>query len=89
MEAIKTDKVVFEIRPRRRQDGFTLTSEILLYPLWYTTFNEAVSYARFITRYEGCQIQVFDQADQLVDVLETDPRHPKRSRSPLSRFRRR
>ena len=80
MEVTETDKVVFEIRPRQRKDGFTLTSEALLYPLWYTTLNQALSYARFITRYEGCQIRVFDGEDRLIDLIETDPRTPKRFR---------
>lgn len=86
-KASKTDKVVFEIRPRKRQDGFTLTSATLLYPLWYTTLNQAVSYARFLTRYEGCQIRLFDSSGDLTEVIESDPRNPKHTRSVLAKLR--
>lgn len=87
IEAVKTDKIVFEVRPRRRQDGFTLTSDTLLYPLWYTTLNQAVSYARFLTRYEGCQIRLFDAAGELKEIIENDPANSKRTRSALVRLR--
>lgn len=87
MEALKTDKVVFEISPRKRQDGFTLNSKTLLYPLWYTSLNQALGYARFLSRYEGCQIRILDETGQVSDVIEVDPRNSKRTNSVLKRLR--
>ena len=74
MRGTKKDarRLSFEITPRRRKDGFTLNSESLIFPLWYTTLNGAVSYARFLGREDGCDIRVLNNAGSIVEEINVD-----------------
>ena len=65
----------FQISPRRRRDGFTLSSAILSFPVWYQTLNEAVSYARFVGRDQGCEIRICDSKGNTIDEIKIDERH--------------
>lgn len=60
----------FEISTRKRRDGFTLGSGILLFPLWYETLNEAVSYARFLGKDRGCEIRIRDSKGGIIDEIK-------------------
>jgi len=62
----------FEITPRRRRDGFTLDSESLVFPLWYTTLNGAISYARFLGRETGCDIRVCNASGSILEEINLD-----------------
>jgi hypothetical protein len=62
----------FEITPRRRRDGFTLNSETLFFPLWYTTLNGAISYARFLGRDRGCDIRICSPTGALLEEIKVD-----------------
>jgi hypothetical protein len=72
---VNGDKIVFQITPRKRRDGFTLGSTILLFPLWCQTLNEAVSYARYVGRDSGCEIHINDSRGNQIDLMEIDARH--------------
>jgi len=63
----RSSEVSFEIKPRARRDGFTLSSKRLVYPLWYPTLHGAISYARFLGRHEECHIHIFNSEGSLVD----------------------
>ena len=71
MRGTKKDasRMSFEITPRRRKDGFTLNSESLIFPLWYTTLNGAISYARFLGRETGCDIRVLNTSGSVIDEI--------------------
>jgi len=60
----------FEISTRKKRDGFTLGSTILLFPLWYETLNEAVSYARFLGRDRGCEIRIRNSKGGVIDEIK-------------------
>jgi len=68
-------RLKFQISPRRRRDGFTLSSAILSFPVWYQTLNEAVSYARFVGRDQGCEIRINDSKGNAIDEIKIDERH--------------
>jgi len=65
-------RMKFEIVPRRRRDGFTLNSKSLIFPIWYTTLNGAISYARFLGRENGCDIRVCNASGSLVEEINID-----------------
>ena len=69
------EKLGFEISPRKRRDGFTLSSSIFLFPLRYQTMNEAVSYARYLGRDRGCEIRIHNTKGTQIDLIEIDARH--------------
>ena len=62
----------FEITPRRRRDGYTLGSEALVFPLWYTTLNGAISYARFLGRECGCDIRILNGTGSVIEQIKID-----------------
>jgi hypothetical protein len=68
-------RLKFQIKPRRRRDGFTLSSAILSFPVWYQTLNEAVSYARFVGRDQGCEIRIDDSKGNIIDEIKIDECH--------------
>ncbi|MEA3209122.1 MAG: hypothetical protein QOE70_2179 [Chthoniobacter sp.] len=53
-----------------RRDGFTLTSSILPFPTWYVGLHEAISYARFLGRDHGCEIEVFNGRGLVTGLIE-------------------
>lgn len=65
-------RMSFEITPRRRRDGFTLNSEALYFPIWYTTLNGAISYARFLGRESGCDIRVYNSMGSVLEEIKVD-----------------
>lgn len=64
---VREPKQSFQIKPRTRGDGFTLSSKLLLYPLWYATLNGAISYARFRGRNQASLIEIFDSEGKLLE----------------------
>ena len=62
----------FEITPRRRRDGFTHSSDSLCFPLWYTTLNGALSYARFLGRDCGCDIRICTPTGSVAEEIKID-----------------
>jgi len=63
----------FQITPRKGSTGLTLFSEVLPYPLWYARLDDAIAYARWWSRVNGCRIEVMDGTGGLVDVMEFEP----------------
>ncbi len=76
MRGLKQDNISFEITPRRRRDGFTLNSETLAFPLWYTTLNGAISYARFLGRDRGCDIRILSATGSVLEEIKVDGPSP-------------
>lgn len=74
MRGTKQDnaRMSFEITPRRRRDGFTLKSDALIFPIWYTTLNGAISYARFLGRERGCDIRVCNAAGSVLEEINVE-----------------
>jgi hypothetical protein len=66
----------FEITPRKRRDGFTLDSQFLLFPLWYTTLHGALSYARFLGRERGCDIRIRNASGSVIDEVNVEGNFP-------------
>ena len=62
--------IQFEITPRPRRDGFTLNSSVLLFPIWYPTFEAAIGYARSLGRRSGCDVRVNNSDGAQVDLIE-------------------
>jgi len=65
-------RLKFQISPRKRYDGFTLSSAILSFPIRYQTLNEAVSFARFIGRDQGCEIRINDSKGNTIEEIKID-----------------
>jgi len=60
----------YKVRPRKTHDGWNLESEGLSHgALWYTSEADAISYAKSLSRVNGCRIEVLDEED---NVLRTD-----------------
>ena len=66
------ERLKFQIAPRKRRDGFTLNSAILSFPVWYQTLNEALSYARFVGRDQGCEIRINDSKGNIIGEIKID-----------------
>jgi len=67
-----TEKVIYQIRPRKDRRGFDLISDMLPFGrLWYAEPNavaNAINYATFYSRSHNAAIRVYDEA---VNVIET------------------
>lgn len=58
----------FIIKPRPRNDGVTLASDSLSFPMWYG--NAA---PRFCAGTHSARIEVFDGAGAIAETIEHDP----------------
>lgn len=63
----------FTIKPRRQNDGVTLASEALAFPMWYENVALAVNYAKFRAGNQSARIEVFDGFGVIVEIIEHDP----------------
>jgi hypothetical protein len=60
----------YEVRPRDKR-GFDLISDVLPFGgLWYTTPDDAVSYAKFFCRSHDAVIRVYDDAGNVIETHE-------------------
>ena len=75
-EAKCTEQEVYEIRPRKDQDGFELISDRLRYgPIWYAgpdAVRNAVAYAKYRSwsRSHKAIICVFDESGNVIETHE-------------------
>jgi hypothetical protein len=65
-------RLKFQITPRKKHEGFTLNSAILSFPIQYQTLNEAVSFARFIGKDQGCEIRINDSKGNTIEEIKID-----------------
>jgi hypothetical protein len=57
----------YRVRPRKKHDGCNLESERLSHgALWYTNEVDAISYAKSLSRVNGYNIEILDQAGKLL-----------------------
>lgn len=61
----------YKIRPRKSLDGWNLESDRLSHgSLWYKSETDALGYAKWNSRVNGCKIEVLDERDQIVRTEE-------------------
>jgi hypothetical protein len=62
----------YRIRPRKSRDGWNLESDRLSHgSLWYKSVSDAISYAEWNSRVNGCRIEILDDQNQVVHVEES------------------
>jgi hypothetical protein len=75
-EAKCTEQDVYEVRPRKDQDGFDLISDRLRYgPIWYAgpaAVRTAVAYAKYrsLSRSHKAIICVYDESGNVIETHE-------------------
>jgi hypothetical protein len=61
----------YKVRPRKTHDGWNLESERLSHgSLGYENESNAVDYARWHSRVNGCRIEILDEQGQVVRIDE-------------------
>ena len=68
-------KFVFEIKARRHQNGFLMISAVLPCPLWYSTLNKAIKFAKSAARGRLCEIRINDSTGTPINSLEFGAQH--------------
>jgi len=63
-------KFVFEIKARKHQNGFLMSSPILPCPLWYSTLTKAIRFAKSTARGRDCEIHLHDSKGEAIDRFE-------------------
>jgi hypothetical protein len=64
----------YRVRPRKKRDGFNLESQRLSHgALWYTNEGDAISYAKSLSRVNGCKIEIVGQAGKILRTEELPP----------------
>jgi hypothetical protein len=62
--------MTFTIKPRPRNDGVTLTSDALGFPMWYDDIPGAVYYAKFRAGNESARIEVLNADGEVLRTIE-------------------
>jgi hypothetical protein len=65
--------MTFTIKPRPRNDGVTLASDALSYPMWYRQTEHAIGYAKFRAGNQSARIDVLDASGAIMETIEHDP----------------
>lgn len=61
----------YRVRPRKSRDGWNLESDRLSHgSLWYRNETDALSYAKWNSRVNGCRIEILDERDRIVRTEE-------------------
>lgn len=63
-------KFVFEIKARNHRNGFLMSSQILPCPLWYSTLNKAIKYAKSAARGRMCEIRLNNSKGEPINVFQ-------------------
>jgi hypothetical protein len=69
-----SSSMTFMIKPRPRNDGVTLASEALSFPMWYGNAADAVYYAKFRAGNQAARIDVLDATGAILETIAHDPR---------------
>jgi hypothetical protein len=57
----------YRVRPRKSRNGWNLESDRLSHgSLWYQNETDALSYAKWNSRVNGCKIEILDEGDRIV-----------------------
>jgi len=68
--------MTFTIKPRPRNDGFTLISDALPFGrLWYLEVSDAVGYAKSLAGNQPARIEVLNAAGEVIETVEHSPSH--------------
>jgi hypothetical protein len=66
---MKSEPIVYSIRPRADQRGVDLISEALPFgKLWYGDAEAAAGYAEFYSRSKDIELRFFDDNGQLIET---------------------
>jgi hypothetical protein len=61
----------YKLRPRKRRNGWNLESDRLSHgALWYQNEKDALGYAKWNSRVNGCKIETLDEQDKIVRTEE-------------------
>jgi len=63
-------KFVFEIKAKNHHNGFLMTSPLLPCPLWYSTLNKAIKFAKSAARGRICEIHLHDSKGTPINIFE-------------------
>ena len=63
-------KFVFEIQAKKHRNGFMMSSPLLPCPLWYSTLNKAIRFAKSTARGRGCEIHLQDSSGAAINTFE-------------------
>jgi len=63
-------KFVFEIKARKHRNGFLMSSPILPCPLWYSTLNKAIRFAKSTARGRSCEIRLHDASGAAINTFQ-------------------
>jgi len=64
----------YKVRPRKMHDGWNLEGDRLSHgALWYQNETDALGYAKWNSRVNGCKIEILDERDQIVRTEEFSP----------------
>jgi hypothetical protein len=71
-ERMATEIDYYRIRPRKERNGWNLESDRLSHgTLWYQNENDALGYAKWNSRVNGCRIEILDEQNQIVRTEES------------------
>ena len=69
----QSTEMTFTIKPRPTNDGFTLASDALPFPIWYFKVHRAVAYAKFRAGDQSARIEVLNAAGEVIETVEHNP----------------
>jgi hypothetical protein len=64
----------YKVRSRKSRDGWNLESDRLSHgALWYRNEGDAISYAKWNSRVNGCRIEILDEGEASIRTEEFPP----------------
>ena len=75
--------MIFTITPQPRNNGVTLASDSLSYPMWYGRVDHAIGFAKFRAGNQSARIEVLDAAGAILETIEHDPAERRESANML------
>lgn len=70
LNASELKKFVFEIKARKHKNGFLMNSTVLPCPLWYSTLNKAIQFAKSVARGRSCEIHLHDSKGAPINTFQ-------------------
>jgi hypothetical protein len=70
-ERIATKIDYYRVRPRKQRNGWNLESDRLSHgSLWYKSETDALGYAKWNSRVNGCRIEIIDEQNRALRTEE-------------------
>jgi hypothetical protein len=70
-ERMATEIDYYHVRPRKPRNGWNLESGRLSHgALWYKSESDALSYAKWNSRVNGCRIEILDEQNRVLRTEE-------------------